>query len=224
MLVAHSCPTLWDPMDYSRPGSPVRGILQARILEWVAIPFSRGSSWPRNWTQVSHIAGRFFTTHLAWWPSQKVHMGFKKSVQCSGSSLKTCLLTHVPLSTVLGSPEASLPVPHLQICWGLSVLLSLPGWKYHPTISCWLFPLKKSPAGCGAASHGFRSSSHWGPLPPAWNPWNSWFHAGPQFLHQSLLFDYHLRTIAFPMKTTKANLASTLQQIVAQMVKNLPAM
>ena len=61
MLVAHSCPTLWDPMDYSWPGSPVCGIRQARILEWVAIPFSRGSSWPRNWTQVSHIAGRFFT-------------------------------------------------------------------------------------------------------------------------------------------------------------------
>ena len=48
-------------MDCSRPGSSVHGILQAGILEWVAIPFSRGSSWPRNWTQASHIAGRFFT-------------------------------------------------------------------------------------------------------------------------------------------------------------------
>ena len=38
--------TLWDPMDYSLPGSSVHGILQARILEWVAMPFSRGSSWP----------------------------------------------------------------------------------------------------------------------------------------------------------------------------------
>ena len=46
-------------MDYSLPGSPVHGILQARILEWVAIPFSRGSSWPRDWTQVSCTAGRF---------------------------------------------------------------------------------------------------------------------------------------------------------------------
>ena len=42
-------------------GSPVHGVLQARILEWVAMPFSRGSSQPRNWTQVSRIAGRFFT-------------------------------------------------------------------------------------------------------------------------------------------------------------------
>ena len=46
-----SCPTL--VMDYSLPGSSVHGILQARILEWVAISFSRGSSWPRNGTQVS---------------------------------------------------------------------------------------------------------------------------------------------------------------------------
>ena len=49
-------------MDYSLPGSSVHGILQARILEWVAIPFSRRSSWPRDWPQVSHIAGEFFTT------------------------------------------------------------------------------------------------------------------------------------------------------------------
>ena len=56
-----SCPTLWDPMDCSPPDSSVHGILQARILEWVAIPFSRGSSWPRDQTQVSCIASRFFT-------------------------------------------------------------------------------------------------------------------------------------------------------------------
>ena len=48
-------------MDYSLPASSVYGILQARILEWVAIPFSRGSSQPRDRTQISCIAGRFFT-------------------------------------------------------------------------------------------------------------------------------------------------------------------
>ena len=57
MKVAQSCLTLCDPMDYT-----VHGILQARILEWVAIPFSRGSSRPRDWTQVSRIAGGFFTS------------------------------------------------------------------------------------------------------------------------------------------------------------------
>ena len=54
--VAQSCLTLCDPVDYT-----VHGILQARILEWAAFPFSRGSSQPRDRTQVSHIAGRFFT-------------------------------------------------------------------------------------------------------------------------------------------------------------------
>ena len=48
------------PVDCSPPGSSVHGILQARLLEWVAISFSRGSSWPRDWTQVSRIAGRRF--------------------------------------------------------------------------------------------------------------------------------------------------------------------
>ena len=56
-----SCVTLCDPVDYSLPGSSVHGILQARILEWVTISFSRGSSRPRDQTQVSFIAGRFFT-------------------------------------------------------------------------------------------------------------------------------------------------------------------
>ena len=51
---------LWDPMDCSPPGSSVHGILQARILQWVAIPFSRASSRPRDRSQVSCIAGRFF--------------------------------------------------------------------------------------------------------------------------------------------------------------------
>ena len=53
--------TFCNPMDCSPPGSSVHGILQVRILEWVAIPFSRESSWPRDWTCVSPIAGRFFT-------------------------------------------------------------------------------------------------------------------------------------------------------------------
>ena len=54
---AQSCLTLYNPVDYT-----VHGILQARILEWVAFPFSRGSSQPRDQTQVSLIAGRFFTS------------------------------------------------------------------------------------------------------------------------------------------------------------------
>ena len=60
---AQSCPTLCNPMDYT-----VHGILQARTLEWVAFPFSRGSSQPRDQTQVSHITGRFFTS----WATREV--------------------------------------------------------------------------------------------------------------------------------------------------------
>ena len=61
VLAAQLCPTLWDPVDCSPPGSSVHEILQVRILEWDVIPFSRGSSQPRDRTQVSCIAGRFFT-------------------------------------------------------------------------------------------------------------------------------------------------------------------
>ena len=67
--VAQSCPTLRDPMDCSLPGSSVHAIPQARILEWFAIPFSRISSWPRNQSWVSHIAGKFFTI----WATREEH-------------------------------------------------------------------------------------------------------------------------------------------------------
>ena len=59
--VSQSCQTLCNPMDCSLSGSSVYGIFQARVLEWIAISFSRGSSRPRNQTQVSCIAGRCFT-------------------------------------------------------------------------------------------------------------------------------------------------------------------
>ena len=63
----HSCLTLCNPMDCSPPGSSVLGILQARILEWVAMAFTRGSSWPRGWTCISKsvaLTGGFFTTSV----------------------------------------------------------------------------------------------------------------------------------------------------------------
>ena len=65
-LVAQPCLTLCDPTDWSPPGSSVHGILQARTLEWVAISFSRGSSRPRDWTQVSCITGRLFAFWATW--------------------------------------------------------------------------------------------------------------------------------------------------------------
>ena len=63
---AQSWLTLCGPMDGSPPGSPAHGILQARTLEWAAMPSSRGSPPPRGWTHVSRIAGGFLTTSAAW--------------------------------------------------------------------------------------------------------------------------------------------------------------
>ena len=65
-----SCPTLWDPIDFSLPGSSVHATLQERILERVTISFSRGSSQSSNWMQVSHIAGIFFTI----WVTREAHI------------------------------------------------------------------------------------------------------------------------------------------------------
>ena len=61
VCVTQLCPTLCNPVDCSLPGFSVHGILQARTLEWVAVYFSRGFSKPRDWTQVSCLAGRLFT-------------------------------------------------------------------------------------------------------------------------------------------------------------------
>ena len=66
-----SCPTLWDPMNCSLPGASVHGIVMARMLGWVTMPFSRGSSQPRVWIWVSCTAGRFFTV----WITRKAQCG-----------------------------------------------------------------------------------------------------------------------------------------------------
>ena len=60
VLVTQLCLTRCNPTDCNLPGSSVHGILQVRILEWLAFPYSKGSSQPRDWTRVSCIAGRFF--------------------------------------------------------------------------------------------------------------------------------------------------------------------
>ena len=76
--VAQSCPTFCDPTDYT-----VHGVLQARILEWVAFPFSRGSSQPRDRTQVSQIAGGFFTS----WATREAQESWSCSLSFPGHLL-----------------------------------------------------------------------------------------------------------------------------------------
>ena len=73
VLFAQSCQTLCNPTVCILPGSSVHGILQAGILEWVAISFSRGSSQPRDQAHISCIAGRFFTIWATWKAHNTVH-------------------------------------------------------------------------------------------------------------------------------------------------------
>ena len=100
--VTQSCPTLWDPMDYS-----VYGILQARRLEWVSDPFSRGSSQPRDQTQVSRIAGGFWV-----W----VHSDSRPSSQWCHPAISSSV---VPFSSCPQSLPASRSFPMSQLfAWG----------------------------------------------------------------------------------------------------------
>ena len=94
-----SCPTLFNPFDDSPPGSSVHGILQARILEWIAILFFRGSSQPRDGTCVSCIASRFFTI----WAIREAQMLYTSPLSDSEVT-QSCLTLCDPMDC---SPPAS---------------------------------------------------------------------------------------------------------------------
>ena len=113
--VAQSCLTLCNPMNCT-----VHGILQARILEWVAFPFSRGSSQPRDWTQVSRIAGGFFTI-WATREAQKPIAGTQIALWWGPQGKELRLPTHSQESELLGSGSSS-PVRHSDDCWLSSYL------------------------------------------------------------------------------------------------------
>ena len=107
VLVVQSCPTLYNPTDCIWPVSSVYGILQERILEWVDIPFSRRYSRPRDQTQVSCTAGRFFTI----WATREA-----LCLLSSKFSLRLCLidslLEFVPFSNpliTLGCQKTGMP-------------------------------------------------------------------------------------------------------------------
>ena len=87
VLAAPLCPTLWNPMDCSPPGSSVHEILQARILVWLAISFSRGSSQCRDWIWVSHITGRFFTI---WATREALMLSIKDVLTLPWTTQKGC--------------------------------------------------------------------------------------------------------------------------------------
>ena len=94
--VAKLCPTLWDPMDYT-----VYGIFQARILEWVAFPFSRGSSQHRDGTQVSRIASVFFSS----WATREAHTLSYSLLTQNGTELPDVMPKYVLWKSVSCSPR-----------------------------------------------------------------------------------------------------------------------
>ena len=99
------CPTLCDPMDYPR-GSSVYEILQARILEWVAFPFSRGSSRPREWTHVSCVScmGSWVLYHWATWEAPSAVLLLLFSHQVMSNSSRPHELQHTRLPRPSPSP------------------------------------------------------------------------------------------------------------------------
>ena len=103
LLVAHSCMTLCDPKDCNPPGSSVYGISQARIPEWFTISSSRASSWPRDWTQVFCIAGRFFTI----WITKEALIENEKTNHREDISKRHNLIRTVNQHTALSTHAAS---------------------------------------------------------------------------------------------------------------------
>ena len=128
------CPMLCDTVGCSLPGSSVSGILQARILEWVAIAFPRGPSRLRDWTQVSCIAGRFFTV----WATRKAPQISHQfsSVQFSRSFVSDSLWPHESQHARPPCPSPTPgvhPNPHPSSRW------------CHPAISSSVIPFSSCP-------------------------------------------------------------------------------
>ena len=100
------CPALCDLVDCSSPGSSVHEILQARILEWVAMRTSRASSRPRDWTHISCIAGRFFNHHWANWEVWKCKIGSIRNLSSYGVND----FTHRTWCNCFGTLKSSLQI------------------------------------------------------------------------------------------------------------------
>ena len=101
VLVIQSCPTPCYPMDCGPPGSSIHGMFQARILGWIAISSSRGSSQPRDWIWVSRFAGRFFTTWATREPLMYWVIGHKKNRLLVGGFVFICLAVELCLVFVV---------------------------------------------------------------------------------------------------------------------------
>ena len=146
--VAQSCLILYDPMDCSILRFSIHEIFQARVLERVAISFSRGSSWFRDWTQVSHTVGRCYTI----WATREVHLQNKRKTKrmkinnclpgenlLQFSSVAQSYLTVWPHESQHARPPCPSPSPGVH-------LDSRPSSPWcHPAISSWVVPFSSCP-------------------------------------------------------------------------------
>ena len=121
VVVAQLCRILCDLMGCSPPGSSVHGILQAGILEWVAIPFSRGSSWPRDWPWVSCLTGGFFTPEHQGSP----HIYISLYACLHAKSLQSCLTLCDPMAYSLPGSSVHGDSPGKNTGVGCHVLLQV---------------------------------------------------------------------------------------------------
>ena len=154
VLVSQSCLTLNDPMDCSLPGSSVHGILQARRREWVVMPSSKGSSWPRDGTSiyfVSCIVGRFFTI----WATREVqHIHMLLLLLSHFNRVRLCATPSLGFSRQ--EPWSGLPFPspmHKSEKWKWSRSVMSDSSRPHglqPTrlLRPWDFPGKSTGVGC----------------------------------------------------------------------------
>ena len=129
---------LCNSMDCSLPGSSVHGILEAKILEWVVIPFSRRSSWPRDRTLVSHIADRLLLSEPPGKPSLTLGYVLIRSDQISRSVVSDTLRLH---ESQHARPPCPSPTPGVH--WDARPLRQ---WC-HPAISSSVIPFSSCPHG-----------------------------------------------------------------------------
>ena len=175
VLVAQSCLTLCNPMDCNLPGSSVHGILQARILEWVAMPSWR-SSRSRNQTWVSGIASRFFTI----WATREAPFHVPAAAATAAKSLQSCLT----LCDHIDSSSPGSPVPRILQARTLEwVAISFSNaWKWNVKVKSlsrvWLLATPWAAAHQAPPSMGFSKQEYWSgvPLP-------SLFHVPTDYLY-----------------------------------------
>ena len=141
MLVAQPHPTLCDPMDCSPSGCSVHGILQERTLEWVAISFSRGSSPPRDGTQVSCTASRFFRLVLKFPKSRPLPL--EAWAQRIGGDLQkmleqgTCLCPGPSCSAAAAAKQGGERGLNVQLHLVTGLGVSAPGWETTESTMAW---------------------------------------------------------------------------------------